>query len=571
MVRLLKHGIASNQKTKSNVRRLATLLVVGAWMLSIFACSQGYISPAALTATADPRPSPPAELAMLPPDSLATDAAEATPTEAQQAEATLTETSPAQTATFAPAPTETSTTFDDPTAIPPLLYYTQAGDTLKVLAIRFNVTPEEITSPDPISSVSFMRPGQLLIIPNQLGKTSPSTLLIPDSDVVDSPSSLDFDVDEFVANAGGYLSTYKEPTASGWNTGAQVVKRVAIESSVNPRLLLSLLEFQSHWVFGQPSGLKETTYPMGYVEANHKTLYSQLNWAVEQLAIGYYYWREGLLTELIFTDGSKLRLAPPLNAGTVAVQFYLSTLLDQGKWNTALYTPQGFPDLHKKMFGDAWLRAQTVEPLFPPNLTQPKLELPFRPGHTWALTYGPHGAWQPYDALAALDLAPSSAETGCVTSNDYVTAMAPGLVLRSADGAVLVDLDGDGKEQTGWVILYMHIASKDRVPVGTWLNTNDFIGYPSCEGGKATGTHTHIARKYNGEWMPADGPIPFDIGGWVAFAGMKPGDGGLINGTSKVTVSLVGSYTSLVTRPKAPDANPADTNQAGSNPVDDNP
>ena len=556
MARLLKHGIASNQKIKSNVRCLATLLVVSVWILSIIACSQGYISPADLTATADPR-SALTDDAMTPtPDAPTATAVEASPIDSPEAEATLTETPPAQPPTFTPAPTETPTVSDGPTAVPPILYYTQAGDTLNVLSIRFDVKPEEITSPDPISSKSFMSPGQLLIIPNKLGKTSPSTLLIPDSDVVDSPSTLDFDVDQYVANAGGYLSTYKEPTSNGWNTGAQVVKRVATESSVNPRLLLSLLEFESHWVYGQPSNLQETTYPMGYIEGSHKTLYSQLNWAVEQLSIGYYYWREGLLTELIFTDGSKLRLAPPLNAGTVAVQFYLSTLMDQGKWNTALYTPDGFPDLHKKMFGDAWLRAQTVEPLFPPNLQQPKLELPFRPGHTWALTYGPHGAWQPYDALAALDLAPSSAETGCVPSPDYVTAMAPGLVIRAADGAVLVDLDGDGKEQTGWVILYMHIATKDRVTVGTWLNTNDLIGHPSCEGGKATGTHTHIARKYNGEWMPADGPIPFDIGGWVAFAGKKPGDGGLVNGDKTVYVSLVGSYTSLITRPK--DNDPVD-------------
>ena len=101
------------------------------------------------------------------------------------------------------------------------------------------------------------------------------------------------------------------------------------------------------------------------------------------------------------------------------------------------------------------------------------------------------------------------------------------------------------------------MPGRGRVPVGTWLNTNDFIGYPSCEGGKATGTHTHIARKYNGEWMPADGPIPFDIGGWIAFAGSKPGDGGLVNGNKTVLVSTVGSYQSLITRPK--DSEPAET------------
>ena len=134
---------------------------------------------------------------------------------------------------------------------------------------------------------------------------------------------------------------------------------------------------------------------------------------------------------------------------------------------------------------------------------------------------------------------------------DYVTAMAPGLVIRAWNGQVIVDLDGDGKEQTGWVILYMHIATRDRVAVGTWLNTNDFIGWPSCEGGDATGTHTHIARKYNGEWMLADGPIPLDIGGWQAHRGDNPYEGSLTNGDVIATACTCGSYTTLVTRPKS--------------------
>ncbi len=69
-----------------------------------------------------------------------------------------------------------------------------------------------------------------------------------------------------------------------------------------------------------------------------------------------------------------------------------------------------------------------------------------------------------------------------------------------------MDLDGDGNEETGWVIVYLHIATEGRVPVGTWLAQGDKIGHPSCEGGKSTGSHLHIVRKYNGEWVPADGP-----------------------------------------------------------------
>lgn len=50
-------------------------------------------------------------------------------------------------------------------------------------------------------------------------------------------------------------------------------------------------------------------------------------------------------------------------------------------------------------------------------------------------------------------------------------------------GVVTVDLDGDGKEQTGWVLLYLHIAEVGRIQAGEWVETGDKLGHPSCEGG----------------------------------------------------------------------------------------
>ncbi len=101
-------------------------------------------------------------------------------------------------------------------------------------------------------------------------------------------------------------------------------------------------------------------------------------------------------------------------------------------------------------------------------------------------------------------------------------AAAPGLITRAEHGIVVIDMDGDGYEQTGWGLLYLHVSTNGNTrpaPVGSWVDKGDFIGYPSCEGGRATGTHIHIARKFNGEWIPADGPLPFDLGGWIAHAG----------------------------------------------------
>ena len=78
------------------------------------------------------------------------------------------------------------------------------------------------------------------------------------------------------------------------------------------------------------------------------------------------------------------------------------------------------------------------------------------------------------------------------------------------------DLSGDGIEQTGWSVFYMHIESRDRMQPKTYVYAGDRIGHPSCEGGVSNGTHVHLARKYNGEWIPADGITPFELDGWIS-------------------------------------------------------
>ena len=121
-----------------------------------------------------------------------------------------------------------------------LLYYTIAGDSLDVVSLHFGVEMDEITSPDTIDHEGLLPPGQLLIIPNRLGETSSTSKLLPDSEVTFSPSTIEFDIQTFVDQAGGYLSTYTEYLAStGWTSGADIIGRVALEYSVNPRLLLA--------------------------------------------------------------------------------------------------------------------------------------------------------------------------------------------------------------------------------------------------------------------------------------------------------------------------------------------
>ncbi len=469
------------------------------------------------------------------------------PTQTEEATESIVETQVAIEPTTIPLPTEGQ-------IIPPsddshLLYYTIAGDSLDVVSLHFGVDVHEITSPDPIARDGLLTPGQLLIIPNNLDETSSRSKLLPDSEVTFSPSTIDFDIEAFVNAAGGYLSTYTEDLAStGRTSGADIIARVALEYSVNPRLLLAFLEYQSGWVYSSPPAVPDTEYPMGYVDSMKSGLYMQSAWFASSVMEGYYGWREGRRLIINFDDGSFLRLAPDLNAGTVGLMNGFSYLYDFETWANLLYGENNFFDFHESMFGSAWIRAQEVEPLIPADTLQPEMILPFEMNALWAFTGGPHAAWSSADVWAALDFAPASGETGCHESNAWVLASIPGLVVRSGNGVVVIDMDGDGYEQTGWTLVYLHIATKNRIPIGTWVEVGDRIGHPSCEGGRSTGTHVHMARRYNGEWVPADGPLPFTLDGWVAKAGVSAYKGWLINGERILYANTSATIETQITR-----------------------
>jgi hypothetical protein len=185
------------------------------------------------------------------------------------------------------------------------------------------------------------------------------------------------------------------------------------------------------------------------------------------------------------------------------------------------------------MFGNPWSREIT---LFPAGTVQPALDLPFEPGLVWSYTGGPHPAYEGNGPRASLDFAPASAGQGCLPTTAWVTAAADGVIVRAEFGTVVQDLDGDGLEQTGWNIMYLHIATEGRAAVGNTLHTGDRVGQPSCEGGRANGTHLHIARKFNGDWVPAGaGALPFNLGGWIAREGAEAYQGTLTRGTESLT------------------------------------
>ena len=126
------------------------------------------------------------------------------------------------------------------------------------------------------------------------------------------------------------------------------------------------------------------------------------------------------------------------------------------------------------------------------------------------------------------------------------TAIADGLVVRSEYGEIVLDLDGDGEERTGWNIFYLHLATEKRAPAGAVLRAGEPVGFPSCEGGSSTGTHVHIARKYNGEWIPAEGILAFNLEGWIAHNGSQPYLGTLTRNNQVVKACTCSNQASFI-------------------------
>lgn len=410
-------------------------------------------------------------------------------------------------------------------------YTVQPGDTLGSIATAYGITLGALMQANGLNETSLLSVGTSLNIPPVEMDPNPgsSFKIIPDSELVYGPASIDFDIQYFLEGHGGYLATYTQDVNGEYLTGAQIVQRISESYSVNPRLLIALLEYRSQWITNPtPSNID---FPLGFYEDYYAGLYRQLAWAANNLNRGYYTWRVNALSSLPLSDGSYVPMNPTINAGTAALQYFLAQFNSRSFWDLDV-SEFGFSLTYNILFGNPF--AYEVASLLPPNLIQPIMQLPLERGVSWSFTGGPHGGWDSGSAWAALDFAPPGEGGGCQIDPAWVVAVADGLIVRAENGAVIQDLDNDGYEQTGWTVLYMHVSSSERVERGTYVYAGERIGHPSCEGGVSNATHLHMARRYNGEWIPADGAIPFLLDGWVSSGNGIEYDGKLTKGTTVI-------------------------------------
>jgi len=424
-------------------------------------------------------------------------------------------------------------------------YSAQSGDTLPAIAAHFNTTVDAIlaANPDLPPDTTTLPPGKDLEIPAYyLPLIGTPFQMLPDSEVIYGPTAQDFDFRLELLGHPGFVSAAADYAYRIDRPAWEVIEVISRNYSLNPRLLLALLEYRSSGLTDPFPSEELETFPLGYTNLRYKGLFRQLLWAAERLNDGYYGWRSGDLREFETADGMLYRPDSWQNAGTVAVQMLLAGLYDAEEFKRAV-GPEGFITTYKALWGDPF---QLASDHIPGQLVQPSLDLPFAPDRIWDFTGGPHFSWGTSMPWGALDFAPPSERTGCVPSSEWATAPASGLIIRSEEAIIELDLDGDGYAGTGWVLVYFHMAEENLIAEGTLVQTGDLLGHPSCEGGRSTGTHFQLARRYNGEWLPAAGPIPFVLDGWVAEAGDLPYEGTLTKGSKVVPACTCSTQESRI-------------------------
>lgn len=396
----------------------------------------------------------------------------------------------------------------------PAAHTVKPGDTLTRISEQYDVSISALLNANNLANPDYLEVGQVIYLPQAPVEYTPSFHILPDSRLVRSIGASGFDIEGFLHSQPGVLQrmTLITPTrlADGTQrndqlTGSQIVERVSRDYSVDARLLLAFLEHSAQLVTSPDVDQETQLYPFlapapssGLLRGG---LYNQLSWLADQLNKGYYDWKYRGKTILESADGSRRYYHPDLNAGTTAVQFVFAQMGRPEEWETNS-SEDGLYATYRRLFGDPAANAHETAPA---NLRQPSLTLPFPRGDRWRFTGGFHGGWGNGSAWAAVDFAPPDKKIGwCYISTYPITAVARGVIARMGDGAIVLDLDEDGDEGSGWTILYLHVNPHDALRESQVVDAGNILGYTSCAGGFSTATHLHIARRYNGEWIPAD-------------------------------------------------------------------
>lgn len=327
-------------------------------------------------------------------------------------------------------------------------------------------------------------------------------ILVADDRFAFEPDFYAAEVQAFLEAQDSVLAQATFPVGQGEDTFAHALVGHCIRYSLNPKVLLALIEVESGLVRGNGTG-GEMQWTFGYRDAKWQGLELQLQWAAYTLADGF---REARSKETpLLTDGTLAPIPGEAGAATQSVLRLLAYTADAERFAMLRSDgPGSFVATYQALFGqdprlpldDSWEPSR-----------RPFLQLPFQ-GFALISSYFDHE----YPIFRANgSILPYSGERGSQSYDghdgwDY--ALGTGTpILAAADGRVvfaglldtlcatpagLVVLD----HGNGYRTLYWHLQRVDALE-GTEVAAGQRIGTVGSTG-CSTGPHLHLSVEFLG-------------------------------------------------------------------------
>lgn len=331
--------------------------------------------------------------------------------------------------------------------------------------------------------------------------------LIADDRFTYAPDFYTAEVQAFLEEQGSILARATVPLGEEEDTFAHALVGQCIRYSLNPKLLLTLLEVQSGLIQGKGGPEVEEVssrldYAFGYRKAEWRGLDRQLEWAAYTLAASF---RREEWPFPRLTDGKRATIPGEANVATRALLRLLAYTSDSQRFARLRSSePGSFVATYRELFGED--PRMPLEPppqpaqepfLWPPYAGSPAAlsyfdhEYPTFEENGTILTYGGERGHASYDGHDGWDYAlPAGSPVLAAAAGRVVFAGFLDTGCATPAGLVVVD-HGQGYRTLYWHLQKVEVVEGQEVRLGTRLGT---VGSTGC----SSGPHLHLGVEFLG-------------------------------------------------------------------------
>lgn len=342
--------------------------------------------------------------------------------------------------------------------------------------------------------------------------------LISDGQFVWGPNVGNFDVSRYLSTRNSPLLMYAED-----------IQAWAAYTSINPKILLTVLELQNHWISRIPDDVEQEVILAVIEQVSMDlatTFYDHMYiWGNRRLSESP---KSFELPSLTFDENTILELNPETTSGSFAIATVLAQGVSQKSWEASLIPsdPTSFSQTFSTLFPetDPLDNSNSIDPsTLPPD---DFLQLPFPLGADWTFN-GTH-SWHGGDIgpdRSSMDFS-TNWPRGATLPDHYTVASHEGIGYVYAPSRTnlpcWMQISYEMNPGEVWSTSYYHLLNLGDPGDRGYLSRNESvgkIGVEVCNGGFASSAHVHFTLRYNGAFYDLDG---VKLSGWTVYSGSDP-------------------------------------------------